>query len=77
MNCGAYLLVPLGSQWGQISIRCQEESRIVPQRWQKGLPVSQPDECLQLAHLLSIFGRQLSRNETKRNTSLRFVAASP
>jgi len=70
------LLVPLGSQWGQISIRCQEESRIVPQRWQKGLPVSQPDECLQLAHLLCILGRQLPHNEMKRNTSLRFVAGN-
>lgn len=49
----------------------------MPQRWQKGLPVSQPDECLQLAHLLCILGRQLPGNETKRNTGLRFVAASP
>jgi hypothetical protein len=46
----------------------------VPQRWQKGLPVSQPEACLQFAHFVYILLRQGWLNETKRNTSLRLFA---
>jgi hypothetical protein len=34
-----------------MSIKDQDEESTVPQTRQKGLPTSQPDECLQLAHL--------------------------
>jgi hypothetical protein len=46
----------------------------VPQRWQKGLPVSQPEACLQVAHFVYILRQQGWLNETKRNTSLRLFA---
>ena len=42
---------PRGIQWGQISISDQDAERTVPQTRQNGLPTSQPEECLQLAHL--------------------------
>ena len=42
---------PWGAQWGQRSISDQDAERTVPQTWQKGLPASQPEECLQLTHL--------------------------
>jgi hypothetical protein len=34
-----------------MSISDQDAERTVPQTRQKGLPTSQPEECLQLAHL--------------------------